>query len=80
LTSGVGHHDRPLTATPCDVARRCGAEELGAGLLAAAVIGSGIMAARLTDDVAVQLLDPMSRPVAAGNAGEQALLSRAQAC
>ena len=36
--------------------RRCSAEALGTGVLVAAVIGSGIMATRLTDDVAVQLL------------------------
>jgi glycerol uptake facilitator-like aquaporin len=38
------------------VARRCGAEALGTALLVAAVIGSGIMATRLTEDSAVQLL------------------------
>jgi len=38
------------------VLRRCGAEALGTGVLVAAVIGSGIMATNLTDDVAVQLL------------------------
>lgn len=36
--------------------RRLLAEFLGAGLLVAAVVGSGIMAARLTDDVALTLL------------------------
>ena len=38
------------------ITRRCGAEALGTGILVAAVIGSGIMATRLTDDVALQLL------------------------
>ncbi len=36
--------------------RRAIAEALGAALLIVAVIGSGIMATRLTDDVAIQLL------------------------
>nr|WP_206070795.1 aquaporin [Knoellia sp. DB2414S] len=36
--------------------RRLGAEAVGTGVLAAAVVGSGVMAQRLTDDVAVQLL------------------------
>jgi len=36
--------------------RRLAAEALGTGLLIMAVIGSGIMAERLTDDVALQLL------------------------
>ena len=36
--------------------RRLAAEALGTGLLIIAVIGSGIMAERLTDDVALQLL------------------------
>lgn len=36
--------------------RRFGAELLGTGTLVATVIGSGIMATNLTDDVAVQLL------------------------
>ncbi len=39
-----------------ELARKLGAEALGTALLVAAVIGSGIMATRLTDDVAVQLL------------------------
>ena len=38
------------------LARRAVAEALGTALLIVAVIGSGIMATRLTDDVAVQLL------------------------
>lgn len=38
------------------VVRRMVAEFLGTGLLVAAVVGSGIMATNLTDDVAVQLL------------------------
>jgi glycerol uptake facilitator-like aquaporin len=36
--------------------RRLAAEALGTGLLIVAVVGSGIMATNLTDDVAVQLL------------------------
>ncbi|MEM1274148.1 MAG: MIP/aquaporin family protein [Pseudomonadota bacterium] len=36
--------------------RRLTAEALGTGLLVATVVGSGIMAERLTDDVALQLL------------------------
>lgn len=39
-----------------DLARRLLAEWLGTGLLMVAVVGSGIMATRLTDDVGVQLL------------------------
>ncbi len=38
------------------MARRLTAEALGTGLLVATVVGSGIMAERLTDDVAVALL------------------------
>ena len=38
------------------ISRRLAAEFMGTGLLVAAVVGSGIMAARLTDDVALQLL------------------------
>jgi arsenate reductase len=38
------------------LARQAVAEALGTGLLVVAVIGSGIMATRLTDDVGVQLL------------------------
>lgn len=38
------------------LARRAVAEALGTALLVVAVIGSGIMATRLTDDVAIQLL------------------------
>lgn len=38
------------------VARKLVAEALGMGLLIAAVVGSGIMADRLTDDIAVALL------------------------
>lgn len=38
------------------VARRLAAEALGAGLLVAAVVGSGVMATNLTDDVALALL------------------------
>src|SRR4029453_16438798 len=36
--------------------RRLGAELLGTGLLVTVVVGSGIMATRLTDDVGLQLL------------------------
>lgn len=39
-----------------DLTRRLVAEALGTGLLVATVVGSGIMAERLTDDVALQLL------------------------
>ena len=39
-----------------DRSRRLVAEALGTGLLTMAVVGSGIMASRLTDDVALQLL------------------------
>lgn len=39
-----------------DLARRLVAEALGTGLLVATVVGSGIMADRLTDDVALSLL------------------------
>ena len=39
-----------------DIRRRLAAEALGTGLLVAAVVGSGIMADRLTGDIAVSLL------------------------
>lgn len=39
-----------------DLRRRMAAESLGTGLLVATVVGSGIMADRLTDDVALALL------------------------
>lgn len=39
-----------------DITRRLAAEALGTGLLVAAVVGSGIMADRLTGDIAVSLL------------------------
>ena len=39
-----------------DMSRRVAAEALGTGLLVTAVVGSGIMAERLTDDVAFALL------------------------
>ena len=39
-----------------DLTRRLVAEALGTGLLVATVVGSGIMAERLSDDVAIQLL------------------------
>ena len=38
------------------LARRCAAEAGGTAFLVATVIGSGLMAARLTDDVALRLL------------------------
>lgn len=41
---------------PADAGRRLAAEALGTGLLVATVVGSGIMADRLTDDVALALL------------------------
>lgn len=41
---------------PADPLRRLGAEALGAGLLVATVVGSGIMAERLTGDSALALL------------------------
>lgn len=39
-----------------DITRRLAAEALGTGMLVATVVGSGIMAERLTDDIALQLL------------------------
>ena len=39
-----------------DISRRLAAEALGTGLLVAAVVGSGIMADRLTGDAAISLL------------------------
>ncbi|TIW50212.1 MAG: aquaporin family protein, partial [Mesorhizobium sp.] len=39
-----------------DLPRRLAAEALGTAMLVAAVVGSGIMADRLTDDVALSLL------------------------
>ena len=45
-------------AASADLARRLVAEALGTGLLTVAVIGSGIMASRLSpDDVGLQLLE-----------------------
>lgn len=41
---------------PVDISRRVAAEVLGTGLLVATVVGSGIMAERLTKDVALALL------------------------
>ena len=43
-------------ATPYDLARRLVAEGLGTALLVVTVVGSGIMAERLTDDTALALL------------------------
>src|SRR5580704_16852076 len=42
--------------TSFDLKRRLAAETLGTALLVATVVGSGIMAARLTNDVALTLL------------------------
>ncbi len=47
------------------LARRLAAEALGAGLLVAAVVGSGIMATDLTDDVGLALLINAASTVAA---------------
>ena len=41
---------------PADISRRVASEALGTGLLVISVVGSGIMAERLTDDVALALL------------------------
>lgn len=41
---------------PADISRRVASEALGTGLLVATVVGSGIMAERLTDDVGLALL------------------------
>jgi len=41
---------------PADIGRRVASEALGTGLLVTTVVGSGIMAERLTDDVALALL------------------------
>lgn len=60
--SEVAGRDRPhpaegrLSAVASDLPRRCVAEALGTALLVAAVVGSGIMASRLTHDVAISLL------------------------
>ena len=49
---------RIVNATNNDLLRRCVAEAVGTGLLIVAVIGSGIMATRLSpDDVGLQLLE-----------------------
>ena len=59
----------PETGTgelPADLARRLVAEALGTGLLIVAVIGSGIMASRLSpDDVGLQLLENAAATAAA---------------
>jgi arsenate reductase len=47
---------RPGPWLPPDLARRLLAEWVGTAFLLAAVVGSGIMAERLTDDVGLQLL------------------------
>jgi arsenate reductase len=53
--------DQPETGTgtlPVDLTRRLVAEALGTGLLVLAVVGSGIMASRLSpDDIGLQLLE-----------------------
>ncbi len=46
----------PTSAAPLGLARRTLTEALGSATLAAVVVGSGIMATRLSDDVGVQLL------------------------
>ena len=46
-----------MNRPPNDMARRLVAEALGTGLLIVAVIGSGIMASRLSTDVGLQLLE-----------------------
>lgn len=46
-----------MNRPPTDMARRLVAEALGTGLLIVAVIGSGIMASRLSTDVGLQLLE-----------------------
>ena len=45
-----------LSPLDFNLPRRLAAEALGTGLLVATVVGSGIMADRLTDDVALTLL------------------------
>ena len=49
-------HPSSHDADPYDLPRRLVAEGLGTGLLVTTVVGSGIMAERLTDDVALALL------------------------
>ena len=50
--------DRIVTGYHRDLLRRSVAEALGTGLLIVAVVGSGIMASRLSpDDVGLQLLE-----------------------
>ncbi len=46
----------PADPASFDLSRRAAAEALGTGILVATVVGSGIMADRLTDDVALALL------------------------
>jgi glycerol uptake facilitator-like aquaporin len=48
--------DGQLGAVANDLPRRCVAEALGTALLVATVVGSGIMASRLTHDIAISLL------------------------
>ena len=45
-----------MSVTVFDLPRRLAAEALGTAVLVATVVGSGIMADRLTDDVALALL------------------------
>jgi glycerol uptake facilitator-like aquaporin len=60
MTQLAGPHDQLESTAPDpvsrDVARRLVAESLGTGLLVVAVVGSGIMATRLSPDVGLQLL------------------------
>ncbi len=53
LRAGGGE---PMSTVPFDLARRLVAEALGTAMLVAAVVGSGIMAASLTNDTALALL------------------------
>ena len=61
--------DQPETGTgtlPVELTRRLVAEALGTGLLVVAVVGSGIMASRLSpDDVGLQLLENAAATAAA---------------
>lgn len=54
--SSTARTDTRTVARPASLIRRAAAEFLGTALLVATVIGSGIMASNLTDDVALQLL------------------------
>ena len=63
----LAHQPETGTGTAgADLARRLTAEALGSGLLVVAVIGSGIMASRLSpDDVGLQLLENAAATAAA---------------